>query len=90
MKAVYKFELQEKGVHNGHSLLLANMQQNAVVVHIGFQGQRMFVWAVVETESEIYQHNFLRLATGQEIPVSCAYVHTYQEGPYVWHLFELL
>jgi hypothetical protein len=50
------------------------------------------LWAIVDSEATKEVRKFAIFGTGYALPKedACCYVGTTQDGPYVWHLFELL
>lgn len=62
------------------------------VIHFHKQKDGLFFWALVHDrpEAEHFEHEFIVIATGQEIPNDGLplYKGTCHDGPFVWHLFE--
>jgi hypothetical protein len=66
--------------------------QGAQIVHVERQGEQVCLWAIVDTLAERVEREFQVFGTGHELPSpeKATYVATWQEGPFVWHLFEML
>jgi hypothetical protein len=80
---VYKYPAPE-----GAESWSVEMPMGAQVVHAGFQGTRLCLWALVDPEAPAVPRRFLIVGTGQEITDHhLAHVATWFEGPFVWHLF---
>lgn len=62
----------------------------ANIVHVAMQHGKVTFWAVVETESEPIVRRFMIAGTGWELPAGVKYIGTAYDGPFVWHLMELV
>lgn len=58
-------------------------------LRVGFQGEGLFFWAEVIPENSPKEVKFQLFGTGQEIPDSAKYMATYDDGPFVMHLYEI-
>jgi hypothetical protein len=48
------------------------------------------IWAKVSPENELEKRQFLVVGTGHTFDdTDMVYIGTYQDGPFVWHLFEV-
>lgn len=47
------------------------------------------LWVEVRHQAESAEHRFRWFGTGHPIPDDALYVGTLQEGPFVWHLYEV-
>lgn len=83
MRTIHKFQLTAPEIP---------MPANAEVCTFQFQHGVPTIWAIVDTDDVVELRRFHIFGTGHELPDEdrCAYVGTYQDGPMVWHLFELL
>ena len=88
MKVIWKFPLavetfQKIDMPSGSEVLTAQTQN----------GDRAFIWALVNPGNEKEKRGFWILPTGGDIEKEHAdllgrYVGTFQVPPYVWHVFE--
>lgn len=46
------------------------------------------LWAEVDPDSPIYLHRFDVVGTGWHVPDGSVYVGSWQDGSYVWHLYD--
>lgn len=82
MRTIWKYPI-------GESFTLS-MPTGARVVHAERQGQTLCLWAEVETTAAPAERTFEVVGTGHPIPAGAVHVHTWQDPPYVWHLYEVL
>lgn len=79
----YQFEVSE------HFQL--SMPANAEVIHVDIQDYQPTIWAIVDTDASEESRCFHIFETGHRIPpknLPSEYLKTFQQGPFVWHLFE--
>lgn len=84
MRTIHKFpvKLAEKQV--------IAMPRNADILCMQIQYGTPHIWAAVEDTEPFEERVFYLSGTGHELPRDAGpseYVGTWQEGPYVWHLF---
>lgn len=69
------------------------MPPEAVLLHLGMQGDTPTLWARVNPAYKPQGRTFFMAATGEELPGNVArdgrYIGTVQTGPFVWHYFDL-
>ena len=65
MKTIFKYELKISGRKNLTEAV--TMPWDARYLYVGAQGDQMFIWAEVNTESSITEHNFEIFGTGDEL-----------------------
>jgi hypothetical protein len=83
VRAVWKFPL------GAEVLTDLSMPADARIVHVDRQGAHGCIWAEVDTEATLSEtRRFLVRGTGMEIPAGHEHVGTWQEPPFVWHLYE--
>lgn len=83
MKSIYKypFDLGER--------FSLQLPKDAIVLSVQMQGHQPCMWIMVDTANPPTERHFHIFGTGWAIPESgLAYCATFQEGAYVWHLFE--
>lgn len=66
------------------------MPEGAQVIHAGRQIDTLTLWALVpEAEVPMERRTFALRGTGHHVPEHAQHLRTWQDGPFVWHLFEL-
>ena len=81
MKTIWKFSLAKS--------LDVPMPRGATIVSVQLQeGFGLCIWAIVDSEAEQRTRHFVQVGTGHPIAEYLEYVGTWQELPFVWHLFE--
>lgn len=81
MKTIYKFELPKP-------ICQVDMPVGAKVVRVARQGAAICLWAIVESDNAVEKRLFATVGTGRPIPLDGRYLGTWDDGPFVWHLFE--
>ena len=81
-KQIWKYSLEN----------IIEMPKGAEILTIDIQNGQMFnaqMWVKVDTENEMEKRMFEVIGTGQNFDdTNKKYIGTYQEGPFVWHVFE--
>jgi hypothetical protein len=55
------------------------------------QNEQPYFWARVDSDTEKRERHFEVIATGQKFnPKGKIYLTTFQQGPFVWHLHEVI
>jgi hypothetical protein len=86
MRTVYKFRLEN--LTSGPPVDIV-MPKGARILTLQLQGGGPCIWVLVDPDAPPETRTFHVLATGQEIEGSLGeYVGTYQQGFFVWHVFE--
>ena len=67
-----------------------DMPQGAKVRHTGMQNGRITIWADVNADQAPETRRFIVRGTGHDIREGAEFVGTVMDGPFVWHLFEML
>lgn len=67
-----------------------NMPEGAEILHLGEQGDDLFLWARVDPERPNKTRYFTVVGTGHIAPKSSPFVGTVltRGGSFVWHVFE--
>lgn len=88
MKTIWKFRFEII------SPLRISMPKGAEVLTAQDQDGTGCLWAIVEPENELESRYFEIFGTGQfiyeDVAVQRKYVATFQQPPFVWHVFERL
>lgn len=83
---MYKYPIHVSGAFT------ITLPMNSRIRHVGRQGDSMYLWAEVEPNAQVRQKTFRVFATGEDIPHDYTAVWvwhgTWQDGPFMWHLFE--
>lgn len=88
MKVIWKYPLEPLGI----SAIL--MPKGAKILCAQPQVSGPMIWALVEAtdEKELEMREFVVIGTGQPMHDECGskatYIGTWQDPPFVWHLFE--
>lgn len=85
MKTIYKYPLQNFSL-NGEGVLA--LPRGAKIISAGRQGSIQCIWALVDTELPLEPRQLCVICTGQNIPNNLAHIASWQDPPFVWHLFE--
>jgi hypothetical protein len=86
MKTVYKYELQQIDDYIGLEL-----PEGAQILHFGIQNNRLMIWALVESDNPNKRRIFRMAGTGHSIiEKNPLHIGTVFDGPFVWHLFEVV
>jgi hypothetical protein len=81
MKTIWKFELPRPVCH-------IDMPVGAKVIRVARQSSAICLWAIVESDNAVQKRLFATVGTGGPIPLDGLYLGTWDDGPFVWHLFE--
>ena len=83
---IYKYPLEE-----GIGSQQVELPAGARILCAQMQGPSLFLWAIVNPVHPFEHRNFFVVGTGQPFPEGTAsYISTVQQGPFVWHVFEVL
>lgn len=85
---VFKQKLEE---NHGIPCTL-KLPYGARILHAGMQFRDICVWYVCDPASSLTDRTFIVYGTGHEMKEDEYYRHvnTIQDGPFVWHVFEVL
>lgn len=75
-KYIFGFNVEQE-MPDGAEFLFAELQDGVLAA-----------WFMVLPDSPKVKRRFKVYGTGHEIPMSSRYLMTFQQPPYVWHLFE--
>ena len=85
MKRIYKFPV------SGDAMQIVTLPDQAKILHVGMQGDRMQLWAEVCTDTDVLMvpRNIWVIGTGWPLPdVNLRHISTVIDGLNVWHVFE--
>ncbi len=81
-KQIWKYKLD--GVVND-----IQIPMEAKVLTVQVQNEVPHIWVLVSPENEVETRKFMVVGTGHPFDdTSMKYIGTFQDGPFVWHLFE--
>ena len=85
MRTIFKYELS---VCDGRQLVAVPYPGQGV--HVGVQGEKICLWAEVETERRKVTRFFHVFGTGHQIPNGqcLVWIGTVQMGEFVWPVYE--
>ena len=84
MKTIYKYPFEVK-----NEFTLA-MPEGAQVLTAQLQREAPCIWAIVDIDNHMVEHKFILLGTGRTfLEEGLKYISTFQQRPFVWHLFEV-
>jgi len=82
----------QSGVNLSNKIWIIKKLFVSLYNYTDIQNGQMFnaqMWVKVDTENEVEKRMFEVIGTGQNFDdTNKKYVGTYQEGPFVWHVFE--
>lgn len=83
MRRIYKYPIE-------HGVCTIELPFRARVVHVGHQNGDPMIWAEVDPENVALPDRrcFVHVGTGRDVQQGDEYVGSYQEGAFVWHVFE--
>lgn len=66
------------------------MPVGAKILTAALQNGEPQMWAIVDKSQPVEERKFQVIGTGHEFDLSDKrFISTFQQGPFVWHLFEL-
>jgi len=84
MKRIWKFEFvitDEQTV---------SMPIGAKILHVQVQDHMPYIWALCNPKASYESRTFRVYGTGNPVPEdSGKHIGTFQDGRYIWHLFEV-
>ena len=81
MKQIWKYKLSESAIE---------MPIDAEILSVQLQNDVPHIWAMVSPQNELEKRKFAIVGTGQSFDdTNMKYIGTYQDGPFVWHLFGI-
>tara|TARA_R110002020_G_scaffold467655_2_gene691409 strand:- start:3243 stop:3530 length:288 start_codon:yes stop_codon:yes gene_type:complete len=92
MKTIFKYELHPSDIGSG--VFPVTMPHDAKYLHVGAQGEQIFIWAEVDTESTTLEHTFEVFGTGHEMREDMAVERNHigslmmHDGALVFHVYH--
>ncbi len=82
MRTVHKFPVT--------TVVPISLPPDARVLHFAEQGGRLCAWVELDTAQRTVPRMFQVVGTGHQLHRNAVYCGTCQQGPFVWHLYELV
>ncbi len=86
MRTIWKYDLTSQ-------MTTVEVPEGGVVIHVDVDNKtdRPCVWIYVETEHKTVSRRFAIFGTGHAMPdnLQHGYMGSVQQGPYVWHVWEV-
>jgi hypothetical protein len=82
MKTIYKYTI------TGRNKI--EMPIGASILSVNMQGRDYCIWALVDTERSTEARDFEVVGTGWELDDNMHYIGTCYDGPFVWHIMEVI
>ena len=89
MNKIYKYEVNWNRNYGSEAKAVVCVDSH--IIDFGFQGNRLYLWAIVDTAyTETKEIEFEIYGTGEEIdkPNQLKHLKTLFYGDYVWHIFR--
>lgn len=88
MRTIYKYSFPGDVVPSEPFTI--RLPRGAQLLTLQMQAGRPFLWCLIDTDNEEQDWRMVIYGTGRRIaPGPHVYIGTYQNGAYVWHLFEV-
>jgi len=83
---IFKYKIEkDRNAYGDFSLETPDIYQ---ILHVKEINNEAFVWIAVDEDTEITRKNFVIVPTEAPIiPAQWDYVGTFNQDPFVWHLF---
>lgn len=65
------------------------MQEGANILSVQYQGDQLCLWAKVKPSASTVVRYFEIVGTGHKTTGMGVHLATVQQGPFVWHVFEV-
>jgi hypothetical protein len=83
MRTVYKY-----GIPTAPQFFELALPEDHSFLYVDMKDGQPWAWLLVDTKSPERKYKFKIVGTGHPIETSAWYCGTWQDGPYVWHLFS--
>ncbi len=87
-QSIYKYALLKSG---SHSAIQIALPIDTKIISVQYQNETITMWAIVDTDAEVFPRRFWILGTGWDFPEGVALNHlatVLDRFGYVWHIFE--
>ena len=80
MKTIYKYLLDET----------LDLPTDTKVVRVGVQDNRSYIWIELDPFAiPIFPRTYKIFGTGYDIPDTAIWQGTFEEGQFIWHVYEV-
>lgn len=86
MSVIWKFPLRLSGGEQ----LVRTMPTGAKPVRLAMQNGVPTLWCLCDEKAAQTDRRFVVVGTGHPVPEDYEYIGTCDDGPYVWHAFEVV
>jgi hypothetical protein len=83
MRTIYKYPVQRN-----EQFFSMMVPKDFKFLRIAWQNERLFLWAEITKDSDPVEQKFALFGTGQDIKPGLTYLATYDDGPFVFHLYR--
>lgn len=86
MRTIWKFPIPTATTTDAVTL---EMPKGAQVVRFASQAGVPTIWALVDDQAALEDRPFQTFGTGHPVTDGAQYVGSYEQGPFVWHVFDM-
>jgi hypothetical protein len=83
MRTIYKYPFKIS------SRFTLGLPYGSNIISAGIQGSLPVLWAEVDPEQREITRHLAVIGTGHQLPENATFIATFQDPPFVWHLYEL-
>lgn len=83
MKKIYKFTLE---INHEQEI---EIPDDGEILSVQMQHGEPQIWVLVNPENFTVKRRFRIFGTGHDVTGELKFIGTFQNGPFVWHLFEV-
>lgn len=83
MKTIWKFKITKSEQYY-------ELPAGARVLRFAPQNGSTYFWALLDQNAPLARRAFGVFGTGWDIPDDATHMQSCEDGPYIWHLFELV
>jgi hypothetical protein len=87
MRTVHKFPLPTN--IGGGDIVELQMPAHAVIRRFALQNHVPTLWVEIDDKTDLMPRRFQIFGTDHPLPAHAAYVGTYEQGPFVWHVYQV-
>ena len=84
MKKIYKYTLRISDEQE------IEIPDDSEILSVQMQSGEPQIWVLVNPENYTMKRRFKIYGTGHDVEDGLKFIGTFQSGPFVWHLFEVM
>lgn len=88
-RTIYKYRVCKAGGLLNSNLFRVDMVSDAVIIHADIQNGDICIWADCQVPNPDTIRMFRVVGTGWPLTEEAEHIWTFQQPPFVWHLFEV-